>query len=298
MVLTVVFSVATVFNEWHRYLELFSHFRLQYLGVALLLTLAFLALRWRTYSLAGIATVLLNAWFVVPWYLSPDEPPAAAAEMKLMLSNVLASNPSADRFLELVASEAPDVVVIQEATPSFMAQLGPLDSDYPHRIAEPRDDPFGIALYSKLELESAAVNSSVPMGFPEIIARLTSGDKALNLIATHPVAPIGASNVSSRNLQLDGVAQLAARTPPPLVLIGDLNTTMWGHHYERLVSTAGLRNARAGFGVHPTWPMFMPFAMIPIDHCLVSDDIRVTAFESGPTVGSDHLPIIVTLTFD
>ena len=298
MVLTVVFSVATVFNDWHRYLELFSHFRLQYLFVALLLTLAFLAMRWPSYSVIGIATVALNAWFVVPWYIPDDEAPARTADLKIMLSNVLATNESAERFMALVAEETPDVLVIQEATPVWMAQLGSLHAAYPHRIAEPREDPFGIAVLSKLPMESAAVNASDPMGFPEIIARLVVDDRALNLISTHPMPPIGNNNYSSRNLQLYGVAQLAANTPEPLVVIGDLNTTMWAHHYRRLVDTAGLRNARQGFGVHPTWPLFMPFAMIPIDHCLVSDGSQVIAFESGPSIGSDHLPIIVSLAID
>ena len=297
MVLTVVFSVATAFNEWHRYLELFSHFRLQYFLVALLLTLAFMALRWRTYSLIGIVTVALNGWFVVPWHIPADDPPPSAG-LKVMLSNVLLSNDSADRFIALVLDEAPEVVVIQEATPGWMAQLGPLHAAYPHRIAEPRDDPFGIAVYSKLPMTSAAVNDSVPMGFPEIVVELAAGDRSLSLITTHPMPPIGAGNYSSRNLQLDGIARLAARTPGPLILIGDLNTTMWAHHYQRLVDTSGLRNAREGFGVKPTWPLFLPFAMIPIDHCLVSDDIRVSGFDTGPTIGSDHLPIIVSLAID
>jgi endonuclease/exonuclease/phosphatase (EEP) superfamily protein YafD len=35
--------------------------------------------------------------------------------------------------------------------------------------------------------------------------------------------------------------------------------------------------------------------MIPIDHCLVSPQIRVTGMRTGRAIGSDHLPIIVDM---
>jgi len=298
MVITVAFSIAVTFDEWHRFLELFSHFRLQYLGISVLLTLVFAAMKWRSYTLIGIAATAFNGWFVVPWYMPAEDAASAEPNVKILLSNVHASNDNAERFLELVAAEAPDIIVMQEATPAWLERIESIEAGYPHRVAEPRDDPFGIALYSKLPLDAAAVNASIPMDLPEIIARVRVGGGNLNLISTHPMPPIGSNNYGSRNLQLDAVGQLASRTPSPLVVIGDLNITMWAEHYRRLVATSGLKNARAGFGIKPTWPLFMPFAMIPIDHCLVSDGITVTGFDTGPPIGSDHLPVIVSLALD
>lgn len=302
LVLTAVFSVATAFDDLHRYLELFSHFRLQYFVASVLLTIPFVIMRWRGYIVIGVATIALNAWLVVPWYVPQksgvDTGATAAEPFKLMLANVLASNHDSERFIELVLAEQPELIVMQEATPAWLASLSSIDPAYPYRLAEPRDDAFGIALYSKFPLDSTAIIESPPHGFPDLIATATIGGARLTLISTHPIPPLGDANYGDRNLQLDGVAKLAARTPGAVIVVGDLNTTMWAHHYRRFEQISGLRSARRGFGVIPTWPLFLIPAMIPLDHCLVSEHVTVTDFRSGPRIGSDHLPIIVSLTLD
>ena len=195
----------------------------------------------------------------------------------------------------MVSEEAPDVIVMQEATPHWLAQLDSIKAMYPYKLAEPRDDSFGIAMYSKFPLDSTAIVESVPRGFPSLIAEARIGAARLNIISTHPMPPIGSAHTAARNLQLDSIAQLASRTPEPLVVIGDLNITMWSHQYARFEEQSMLENARRGFGVGPTWPLFLLPAMIPIDHCLISDGIIVNDFRTGPSIGSDHLPIIVSV---
>jgi len=300
LILTAVFSLATAFDYLHRYLEMFSHFRLQYFVASVLLTLAFVALRWQSYVVVGVATIALNAYLVVPWYLPTERLDAGGSSdptpVKLLHANVLASNHDATRFIELVGEEQPDLIVMQETTPQWLALLDSIKASYPYKLAEPRDDSFGIAFYSKFPLDSTAIIESVPRGIPSLIAEARIGARRLNIISTHPMPPIGSADYGARNLQLDSVAQLASRTPEPLIVIGDLNITMWSHQYARFEEQSMLQNARRGFGVEPTWPLFLLPAMIPIDHCLVSDGIVVTDFRTGPAIGSDHLPIIVSVT--
>jgi endonuclease/exonuclease/phosphatase (EEP) superfamily protein YafD len=86
---------------------------------------------------------------------------------------------------------------------------------------------------------------------------------------------------------------LARKRTGALVLLGDLNTTSWSPHFRDLINTAGLKDSRAGFGIQPTWPAGTPPLWIPLDHCLVSPEIKVHDRRVGPNVGSDHFPVIV-----
>ena len=170
---------------------------------------------------------------------------------------------------------------------------GEIDALYPYKIVEDRDDPFGIAMYSKFPFNSISVIEAAPFGYPEIVATAIVGRDRLNIISSHPMPPIGKTNYDARNQQLEGLARLAGRTPRPLILVGDLNISLWATHYREFEQQSSLSNARRGFGIEPTWPLFLPIAMIPIDHVLVSDDIAVTSFDTARDIGSDHYPVVV-----
>ena len=292
-ILTVVFSGVTVLDSGFGTIELFSHFRLQYLVVSMLLAVAFLLLRNRNYATILILVSVFNASFVVPWYLGIPET-ATGPKIKLLHANVRSSNTEYQRLIDLVADEQPDVIFLQEITPDWEAGVASLREQYPYTYIEARQGNFGIALYSKLPLDSVAHVSSPPLGHPTIIASVRLHDRPITLIGTHPTIPVG-HLYYARNEQLESITQLARRIDGPLAVIGDLNSSIWDPRHKRLEQSAGLRNARNGFGILPTWPTFMPLAMIPIDHVLVSVELKVLEAKTGKSIGSDHLPLLVTI---
>jgi endonuclease/exonuclease/phosphatase (EEP) superfamily protein YafD len=293
-VLTIAFSLLTLLTSNHHALQLFSHFRLQYLGAAILLTILFVVLRDRRYAVLLFTTAFINGAHVLPWYF--DEPyQAGDNELTLLSVNVLSSSAEYGRLSTMLESERPDIVVLQEISFAWAEELERLKNQYPHSIVEARDGNFGIALLSTFPLASAATVASDPLGFPTIVATVDVGGQALQLVATHPMIPLGRRNFDDRNQQLVSVANLVRRMSGPRVLVGDLNTSLWDVNYKYLEARTGLRNARRGFGILPTWPTFFPPAMIPIDHILVSHEVGVTDVRTGPRIGSDHLPLLATL---
>lgn len=294
-IVTAVFSMVTLLPVDHHGFQLFTHFRLQYLvaSLALLLLAKWLPNPWIIAAL-GIS-VAMNAAYVLPWYFSGDQS-TGETELRLLHANVLSRNTEYQRLLDLVDVEQPDVIVLQEISPSWATALESLQPYYPFARIEAREGNFGIALLSRFPLTSIDVVESPPLFYPTIVADLAIGERSLHLVTAHPTIPLGGKLFAARNTQLRSLPELLDSDSDATLLVGDLNVSMWDVHYRSLEQASGLRSARAGFGIIPTWPTFMPIAMIPIDHVLVSDALSVKEIRSGSRIGSDHLPLVVTAT--
>ena len=293
-VLTVLFSVLTALDTRQHYIELFSHFRLQYLVGSLLLLIVFAIKRRAIYSLLMVVALTINAGYVLPWY-GDSEAATGDTRLKFLYANVLSTNGDHERLIDLINSERPDVIFLQEMSTLWLEALQTLESDYPFSYSVSREDNFGIAMWSRLPLASAMHVDSPPLGFPTIIATLRFGGTDLTLISTHPMNPLGRDNFGARNAQLQSVTEIVTQASGEVLLLADLNASLWDRHYRHFEESTGLRNARSGNGILATWPTFMPIAMIPIDHVLVSSGIGIADIKTGPRIGSDHLPLIVTV---
>jgi endonuclease/exonuclease/phosphatase (EEP) superfamily protein YafD len=287
---------------WVYPLELFCHFQVQYLVAAAVCAAVLAGLgRWR-WSLAAAGCALVAAMSVLPFESGQSGRNAAHATavsghdrgLRLLLANVLVSNRQRDRVLDLVAEADADVLVFQEVDDRWMAALVGLQREYPYGVGRSRNDAFGIAVFSRIPLEQAQCLDLGGAGRPSAIARLSVDGIPISIVATHPMHPLSPRTFGLRNDQLEAVGDYAAGLDQPLVLIGDLNVTMWSPWYRRLCEQAQLTDARLGFGVRASWPTFLPSIMrLPIDHCLVSDELVVTDCRLGPVFGSDHRPLIV-----
>ena len=294
--LSVLASLPTILAfgaRWFWMLDLAAHFRVQYACAAFPIVVAFLVGRWYWLALFPAAILLLNLGLVVPVYLPAARAPIDGRPVRAVSANVHTGNRSYGRFLEYVRSEQPDIVLAVEIDQGWADALAPLQADYAHVVVQPRSDNFGIALYSRLPIRDSEVVELADSDVPTIVARLEADAETLTVIGTHPLPPVSAAYSASRNNHLHALADLAADTPGPLVLLGDLNVTPWSPHFRDLMERGGLRDSRQGFGIQPTWPQQLPWLRIPIDHALVSPRIVVLDRSVGPDIDSDHLPILV-----
>ena len=209
--LTAVFSIATFFEPLHRYIELFSHFRLQYLLASVLLALIFTGLRVRSYAIFMAAITIVNAVPVLPWYFGADKNPAkGASTISILHANVLSSNKQYERLITLVAAEKPDVVFLQEFREGWQQPLSRLAEDYPYNYFVPRAGNFGIAVISRVPFDSVDLIASPPLGFPTLVVQIPVHDSNLTIVSTHAMPPVIEFGFNARNEQLDDVAKVIA----------------------------------------------------------------------------------------
>jgi endonuclease/exonuclease/phosphatase (EEP) superfamily protein YafD len=283
-------------GEWHQILELATHFRMQYLLVALFTLLLYGFAKRRTEIVLCLFCVSLNVVDILPWYL-PAAQTASGHPLRVMVSNVLTSNKRYGDFLRYVQQEQPAVLVAMEINDEWQKQLQALKPILPYSIAVPSSDNFGIALFSKYPLEQAKIKNWGAGAYvvPSLQANITIGLTPLTLIATHPLPPLKPDYFMFRNQQMREIADQVNRLGNSAIVMGDLNMSMWSPYFRQFTQATKLHSSRQGFGVQPSWPVDSPLLQIPIDHCLVSSKIRVVNNRLGANIGSDHYPLITDL---
>lgn len=290
-------SVATLLGFAGRIwwlLDLFAHFRVQYLvGLSAVVAVLLGLRRWRTAACFGLFW-LVNLATVLPLYVGPRPPMAAERPVyRAMLSNVRTHGGDPELVSAAVREFDPHVLVLQEVSEEWLTALAGVLDRYPYARTHPRGDNFGIGLFSVFPFVSCESVFIEEARVPTVIAEVALEGGTCTVVATHPLPPMSAGCSRMRNRQLREVASLAREAKTPVLLLGDLNVTRWSWHFGRFVRESGLQDSAVGSGWQPTWPMYNPLFLIPIDHCLHSDEIRVVARRLGPRVGSDHRPVLV-----
>lgn len=293
-----IISLAGFLGALAWWLEILSHFRVQYALCFLLLGSVFALGRKGRLAAGALALALVNALLVLLFRLPPAPPPPASTPVfRAMLINVnsYSGNPAA--VGAAITQASPDFLVLEEISDRWLHALAPALETYPFRKTAPRHDNFGIGLFSRHPIESARIVPFGLMDIPSIFAESRIGTRRLAIVATHPMPPGDALLAEERNRHLDWIAGEITSLPGPVLLLGDLNTTPWSPVYRRFARNCGLKNSAQGRSIRPTWPAFLPLLWIPLDHVMHSPGIAIHAHQVGPDVGSDHLPVRVDFSF-
>lgn len=299
-------GVAAYFTSSPHFLAQLSPFRILVAGLLAAHFAFCLALRRRRWAALFAVLVCFNLWAV----LRPALPPVMTVTdtthppVKILFANVLTSNPDPARLLALIASESPDLIALVEINQRWKTQLEPaLSAAYPFSDFHPREDNFGLAVFSRTRPKGGRVEFFADVETPSFDLSLPYGDRDIRILVTHPLPPGDAETTALRDQHLEGLADWVrftgtlhtATTPPvPVLILGDLNATPWCPPLRRLLARSGLHPAARGHAVvASTWPVPIPFLRIPLDHALLNDQLACVSYRVGPDIGSDHFPLLL-----
>jgi endonuclease/exonuclease/phosphatase (EEP) superfamily protein YafD len=277
-------------------LDLFSHFRVQYALLFLVAAIALFALRAPLLGAASAIGAVVAAIPIVS-YMGVQTARAAAGSpgFRVVTFNTWFRNhdyAAIGRFLEKTQA---DVIVVEERKGQEARRLAGFLTSYPYSYNEPR--PHSVVIFARWPIASA---ESLPLAAGGVLAARVTLDwrgTPITVLGAHLHWPLGATNTRLRNAELAAIATFAAAHPGPLIVTGDFNITPWSRHFSAALERSGLDDSAAGHGLAPSWPAQFPPLGIRIDHCWVSRHWRSTDVRLGPSLGSDHLPLIADLEF-
>jgi endonuclease/exonuclease/phosphatase (EEP) superfamily protein YafD len=296
----IICSWMGLFGGWHWFLDLFSHFRWQYL-LASVFAVAWAAWRRQQKVLwLAVITLLLNAVLIGQLALHPGMSREAVSDdfkLRVLSLNVLTSNTRTQAVLDQVLASDADVVFLMEVNHGWMSALTGLKGKYPHVLAFPREDNFGVALFSRIPWTHHDVPWLGQADVPTLEVHFSHQGHEFALIGTHPLPPVGSNYAGLRNEQLQLLADHVAKLRGAVLVVGDLNSTPWSDGMRIVTRNSGLGFRSISPPWTPTWRVGTPLA-IPIDHALCTAPLVIVERSIGSDAGSDHRSLNITVGWE
>lgn len=283
--------------------------RLQFAGLLVLLTgAALLLLPLRRAATWGLLVALVGAVGLQAsriWLYTPLHPTQAGSaegcepsrRLSVVVVNLQESNRGADAFLDLVRRVNPDVVFVVEVDGRWEEALRPLEEDFPEHHLHPRDDAWGLALYSRLPLVEPEVMHLLSSYVPSIRTgiRLRDGT-TIAFHGLHPKPLTLSRSTAERDAELLLAAQAVREDGIPAIVAGDMNDVTWSNVTWLFQRLGGLLDPRVGRGLFTTFNAELPgFLQWPLDHIFFTSEFALIQVERLEDVGSDHFPMFVAL---
>ncbi|TNE25387.1 MAG: endonuclease/exonuclease/phosphatase family protein [Alphaproteobacteria bacterium] len=289
------------------FFDLWSHFKPHYIPCAAALTAAALFLKLKKTVLLNLAVLVTNAVIIttilVPHASRPS--PKTPIVLTAVSANILSVNRHyrfADALLQRFDA---DIFLMLETTEDWVRETAYLKEQFPHSAADARSDNFGILFYSKYAFDGGVENFTPPhhpaLTVPYIRAEfkdtpLNVHDRPLVFYGIHTTPPVAREYAACRDALMRYIAAEIAATPDKdIIVMGDLNDTVWSRNFQKFLGKSGLHSI--GSGLQNTWPTAFPAPLrLQIDHALIKGFQGFSGnMKTEAAMGSDHLPVVLQI---
>lgn len=265
-------------------------------GITLLLSLvAFNGLARWTVGVLSLTGLIAAGGLMLPEFTrstGPHAGPDAPGQIKLIQFNVWDKNVDPERTVDWIASQRPDIAVLEETTPAF------------RRLVEARTGwsslchDCEVMIYSRLPQRLALLPPMGPKPGPLAHAEFEDARGPFSVIGVHDAWPTDEAMQQAQEARLARV--IGAFPRDRTIVAGDFNSAPWSFSRRAWDKAFAIpRRDRALF----SWPagktvwrhVRPPFPILPIDHVYAGPGWATVDIHRGPKLGSDHYPVVAIL---
>ncbi len=269
----------------------FSHFRLHFLGLLVLVAfglLFFRAWRWVLPVFLLAPVVWLHA-VILEWpeiYTLP-----LGHNVRLVQFNALFKNPKPNFSADWILQQTPDLVTLQEVSKQSGVIIDALKRQLPYSVLCKFATVGGVAVVSRYPI----VQSGCIEGQGLVWIQVSIEGKLLTVASLHLHWPWPYRQWQ----QIERLKPALESMPKPILLAGDFNAAPWSGAVQKIAvptDTKVVPGHRLTLRMGP--PPFGPIAFMPIDHILIPEKTHVRSIKRGPAIGSDHHPVVTDIVLE
>ena len=307
-ILALFLTIIGLFPSWLG--EACSNLRSQIIILLLIAMLPplFATPRWLLLYVLLVPCLVTNIFFVVP-VMFPQEKPKdshSLSELRFKILELVVEDgeKSVEKTLSLVKEEKPEVVCIQRVTKRWLEQCQKpfADLGYKNSALFPRDDQYGMAIFSTRSLGGTAQRGIGNAKIPIVSTSVRFDFGPVRVISVRLPDSFAIGSFEERAVVLDAVAQMVSSSKERTIVVGNFNVTPYSVAFDSFLNKSGLTDSRAGAGVHPN--CYLPevegfdfyLNRFSMDHIFFNERLATfTRRVASSGIGSTHRPIICEL---
>ncbi|MEE1295348.1 MAG: endonuclease/exonuclease/phosphatase family protein [Bifidobacterium sp.] len=237
----------------------------------------------------------------------PEPKKKHAGEFHAMTLNCRYGHADAGEIVKLVKAHDVAVLALQECSDELIKRLDAagLNDLLPyHELGEPTAEDNGgfNGIWLRVEpAQSTPTGCPIPAADVPTVTLPLSSTRDITFASAHPKSPqrgckewsqgiIGLRALVQSKVDQDGHQRVA-------VVMGDLNSALPHPSFRKLLA-GGFHDAAVDESAaqHPTWPSWLHWPRLVLDHILFTDDLKASQVRSVVVKGTDHLALLATLT--
>ena len=313
LAMLLVVSILSFSYSQHYLIRSCDFVRLQvvYLACASLIAASYLISRTGSVfyigcALASIIVMLLQVGWIYPYTRLANKEVASSNKsdkhsIRIMSANVLMSNTEYDQLIALVKTHQPDFLITLESDQTWQNKLSSLEQEYRYRVYCPKDNRYGMHLYSKFKIKQQQVCELIESDIPSIHILFEDADGVEvqgHFIHPAPPSPTEEDSSRPRDTELIILAKALKNRQRPCIVAGDLNDVAWSRSTRLFMRISGLLDPRKGRGFFNTFHASYFFMRWPLDHLFHSNEFSVKRIERLAKYGSDHFALLTELVYN